>query len=455
MRYDCTDHGFLKKITDFFDKRKLPYEIIDNRKFPEASEQGVKEAHYFVRQRDFQNEALNELFKCPMGLVHIGVGGGKTWIMTALAMAYKDKKFLITVPTKGLLTKTHKFLSENLDEQIGLIGDSNFDIQRVTVSTYSSLIQKMMTIERHGRKVKVRRPVPQEVLQLKREVDILLMDEAHHAKSKTQQELLRSIPTPAKIGFSGTFVLQGEDMVVEGLFGPVKAEKSLLWLIQNGYCAEPQIEMLQYPCPAEQLKEELHDDPHQRWRIGYVSGVVKHKWRNRLIAKRTKELALAGLSTLIMVRRKKHGRILLKRLLKKGIKAKYVHGTVVTPEIVKAREDLNDGKLQALICTSIFDEGEDIPNVNALILAVGEKSPQRLEQRLGRALRAIGGKTKAIVIDFQDISNEYVRQHSRKRFKFFEKLGFKVTVKDYVSKNGKLLKVPKISSWKRKKTRKK
>ncbi len=866
MRYDCTDHGFLKKITDFFKKRKVKYKVIDSRVFPTASKEGIKEAHYFVRQRDFQNEALNELFKCPMGLVHIGVGGGKTWIMAALAMAYPDKKFLVTVPTKGLLTKTHQFLADNLNETIGLIGDSNFDIQRVTVSTYSSLIQKKMTIERHGRKVQVMRPVPPEVIKLKKEVDILLMDECiaagtllktekglvpieeipthqckyvltkdkkhvkllpitgwwdmgtkptitlhfengrkltctndhkiktknrgwieagqllssdliycvpvdvdcpqekhllddneslfqnitmlgteddpkkiligknvsktlqktlhsvlavavdvskaflnqwsicenkeqknlastsifkgtinahvttplnllqkkkerylepylgmpllscptnvqkiigspsitptnrkhgqniklpsckksilnyvrqktkasatllsedivavfpplqnlfrsffkvvkkslpqnfsiawaneawlggtltmapqvvtpvnlqliplvekawtwlknglkkglvvplflkrglqvspydlirsplislktsletlfqsqcdtnftklkkietgpsvkvydisvkgpkcffangilvhncHHAKSTTQQTFLRSIPTPAKIGFSGTIVLKGEDMVVEGLFGSVKAERSLVWLIENGYCAKPIIEMLQYPSPPEQLKEELHENPHQRWRIGYVSGIVKNKWRNCLIAKRTKELTSAGLATLIMVRRKRHGRILIKRLIKKGIRAKYVHGTILTPEIVAAREALNNGELQALVCTSIFDEGEDIPNVGALILAVGEKSPQRLEQRLGRALRAIGGKTKAIVIDFQDLSNEYVRKHSRKRFKFYEKLGFKVTIKDYVSKNGKLRKLPKISKWKRKKRLKK
>jgi len=88
----------------------------------------------------------------------------------------------------------------------------------------------------------------------------------------------------------------------------------------------------------------------------------------------------------------------------------------------------------------------DIPNVTALFMQVGEKSLRLLEQRTGRLLRAIGPKTTALIIDGLDAGNNYTRKHSKRRLKWYKKMGFVIMKYDYRIKGSKkLAKKPKIT----------
>ena len=80
---------------------------------------------------------------------------------------------------------------------------------------------------------------------------------------------------------------------------------------------------------------------------------------------------------------------------------------------------MKDGKLDVLIASKIFDQGVDIPELDALILAGSGKSSGRALQRIGRVIRKNDGKSIAIVVDFYD-NAKYLRDHSEIRRKVYE-----------------------------------
>jgi superfamily II DNA or RNA helicase len=87
---------------------------------------------------------------------------------------------------------------------------------------------------------------------------------------------------------------------------------------------------------------------------------------------------------------------------------------------------LQDGSLHALIATTIFDEGVDIPELKKVILASGGKSQVKLIQRVGRAVRLANGKTEAMIVDFQDAHNPTLKRHAAARRKVYKEQEFDV-----------------------------
>ena len=59
----------------------------------------------------------------------------------------------------------------------------------------------------------------------------------------------------------------------------------------------------------------------------------------------------------------------------------------------------DDSPITHLIASKIFDQGVDIPNLDALVLAGSGKSSGRALQRIGRVIRNAPGKKKAIVVE--------------------------------------------------------
>ena len=80
---------------------------------------------------------------------------------------------------------------------------------------------------------------------------------------------------------------------------------------------------------------------------------------------------------------------------------------------------MKSGEIDVLIASKIFDQGVDIPQLDALILAGSGKSSGRALQRIGRVIRKNEGKVRAIVVDFYD-NAKYLRDHSEVRKKVYE-----------------------------------
>ena len=86
---------------------------------------------------------------------------------------------------------------------------------------------------------------------------------------------------------------------------------------------------------------------------------------------------------------------------------------------------MKDGFTDVLVASKIFDQGVDIPELDALILAGSGKSTGRALQRIGRVIRKYPGKEKAIVIEFMD-NCKYLKNHSEVRMESIKPKKFQI-----------------------------
>lgn len=82
-----------------------------------------------------------------------------------------------------------------------------------------------------------------------------------------------------------------------------------------------------------------------------------------------------------------------------GVAALAVSGETGGGERDKALDDFESGELSVLVNVDLFDEGFDVPAVEAVLLARATESLSKYLQMCGRALRLADGKEYAVIID--------------------------------------------------------
>jgi len=160
------------------------------------------------------------------------------------------------------------------------------------------------------------------------------------------------------------------------------------------------------------------------WAHIYKESVVENTYRNKLILKYAGELQRLGKKTLILVREIEHGRLLEESL----VDTVFLHGGFNDEYIDESVRDFERGEFSTIIATSIFDEGIDLPVINALILAAGGKSSITTLQRIGRGLRRKKVDNRLFVFDFYDKMNSYMEKHAKNRVAICEKEKFPVEI---------------------------
>jgi superfamily II DNA or RNA helicase len=91
----------------------------------------------------------------------------------------------------------------------------------------------------------------------------------------------------------------------------------------------------------------------------------------------------------------------------------------VQARIIKAFIDSQE--IRVLLGTTILGEGIDLPTVDALVYARGEKAEVSLTQSIYRTCTAVEGKTHAVVVDFADRHNRKLLKHSQERLEVYYK----------------------------------
>jgi len=98
-------------------------------------------------------------------------------------------------------------------------------------------------------------------------------------------------------------------------------------------------------------------------------------------------------------------------------------------DVMKRQEiinDFEDGTIDTVISSNIFNEGISINAIRLLIIASGGKSKIETIQKLGRGLRITDDKDTVTVFDFKDYGNRFTEKHSNMRKNIYKKAGFEV-----------------------------
>jgi superfamily II DNA or RNA helicase len=399
--------------------------------------------HYLpgIELWDHQFSAVLALLTHPRGVVRSPTGSGKTEIIAATAQyLYEERGYrsLIVVPKKGLLSQTVSRLERyyNGDIEVGMYGDSERRPGKIVVGTAQTLIR----CAPQQVKGKIIPPDP-EIREMVKTFEVILLDEVHHASSTSWATIAMKSAAVRRYGLSGTPLKHDEvsDLRMVGATGPVIFECEANRLIDEGLAAKPKIAMVMVDAvfgpPMEDEWQEKKDwkgnvsqvlapAPYAK---AYDVGIAENDNYHDCVIRCVSWLVDRDKRTLILCRRKSHWLCLKERLEQAGHNFVALWGETEVEVREEAKKSFDSKRTKAILATVIFDEGEDLKGVEALVLAEGVKISTNVLQRIGRGMRKKEkGPNEVWVVDFVPTVHPKLIEHAMKRARIYEGEGYEV-----------------------------
>lgn len=370
------------------------YEVTHESDFSQQ-EFSLKEAAEFIRSlnlpsnrtpRDYQLNALVKCIREKRRMTLLPTGSGKSLSIYMLACYYPGKK-LIIVPSLSLIHQAAQdFVDYNCDpNSINTIyaGQDKENIKDLCISTWQSLVN-----------------MPTKWFD---QFSVVICDEAHRAKADELKKIMSKLSCEYRFGFSGS--LDGSDaneMVITGLFGPIKRGITTKELIDRGNLANLKIKVILFNYSDEDKKKVKNFEYKDE-----VLFLIDHQKRNNFI--KNLALSLSGNSLVLFQYVQKHGELLY-NLIKEEIgdrKLFFIHGGVDGEERNDIRAIVEKEKDAIIVASKgTFAEGVNIQNLHNIIFAFPSKSRIKNLQSIGRGLRKSDTKDTCTLFDLSD-SLEY------------------------------------------------
>ena len=109
-----------------------------------------------------------------------------------------------------------------------------------------------------------------------------------------------------------------------------------------------------------------------------------------------------------------------------GLDMVFVQGSTEGETRTEIKRLLDDKKIKAVISSSVWREGVNIPSLSAIINAMGGKSSIQTLQSIGRGLRIAKNKDSVIIIDYLD-PYKYLAEHAIKRITIYAENGWEMS----------------------------
>jgi superfamily II DNA or RNA helicase len=276
---------------------------------------------------------------------------------------------------------------------VGRYGAGYHDLQTVTVTTINSLKALIANNDISGN-------------------NTVIIDECHHTKSNTIFDNIFDIPGRFRFAMSGTPLVLDDlsDLKLIGAAGPIIYEVSNEYLIKSAYSAVPVIKFIEIEYP------DLMDNDDMKWADVYKQCITDNDYRNDIIIRLARQEVNRG-PVLIMANWVRH----VKNIYIP--EAVYATGSDSKDDIQSKLIRFGSGAVPIMVCSPVFGEGVDIPDISTIIMAGGGKSHIQLLQRVGRGLRR-GMSEYLHVYDFLDFTHNYVAEHSQERYDIYKSEGF-------------------------------
>jgi len=259
--------------------------------------------------------------------------------------------------------------------------------------------------------------------------EMIIVDEWHHgsAKSYTHNIFGKCDHIFYRYGLTGTFFRSGsDDLAMHGVLANTIYKVSSQQMLDRGYLVPTTVVYLPMPSkPKVRGAGSMFSGGFGK------AGIHDHAYRNQLAASAALTLHQLGRKVLILVGTKSQGntiaRILSQFLPKAPSRCQFNsveflstdRDRRIQTEIIDSY--LGQQEVKILVGTSLLGEGLDLPNVDALIYARGEKAEVSLTQNAYRVCTALTGKVDAIIVDFADRHHRKLLNHSEERLGVFHR----------------------------------
>jgi superfamily II DNA or RNA helicase len=244
--------------------------------------------------------------------------------------------------------------------------------------------------------------------------DVVIVDEFHHAAAPSYERLLEHVIPVELLGLTAT-PERADGLPVLGWFNGRIAAELRLWDAIDQHYLTP----FAYYGIHDGL--DLRDVP---WRRGHGYDVdaltnlytASDRWAHQVIKEFTGRVddvtAVRALGFCVGVN---HARFMARVFSDAGIPSVAVWGATPDDERREALRSLDEGRVRVVFSVDLFNEGVDVPSVDALLLLRPTESPTLFLQQLGRGLRKAPDKVICTVLDFVGVH--------RREFRFDRRLG--------------------------------
>ncbi len=377
--------GLLYIVQHFLQKHNYKAEITDYRKKPNSPHLYINFLIKGVLPPAYpeQLEAAQAVVKHHRGIVVATTGVGKTRCAIEIILALKVKT-LIVVPSLGLKEQLTEALRQIFGESaVGPLKRGKAE-SFITIENVDALDPKSKP----------------------KGVQCVIIDEFHHAASKTYRELNKKAWTDIyyRIGLTATPHRSDEDerLLLESVLSRVIYRVPYQTAVEKGYIVP--MESYFYEIGASKAAA-VGGNYHK----AYSDHVINSKELTELIVDLAENLLLADKSTLILVKQVSHGKKIQDALAKRGHFVEFAEG--VNKENSELVSSFNKLETRLLIGTSVLGEGIDTKPCEYVIDAAGGKSKNAFMQKLGRAFRVFPGKESCKIIMFRICGHKWFKSH--------------------------------------------
>lgn len=344
-----------------------------------------------------QREALQAFFDAgARGCMELPTNFGKTEVAAAL-LKMTPGPALVLIDSKSLVAQTAHRLKQRLGERVGIFGGGEKNTShRITVATIQAVWHHFAKLRKSF--------LPG--------IQTLIVDEAHKVSPKMWFNVLGEVGASVRLGLSATIREASRRMVVESYLGPIVHSASVQSMIEDGRSAKPSIYMVRVGGLVRAT------DPQ----AVYEEGVVRNEQRNRIVCEAAIRSVIDGQAPLILVVRIEHGEAIRDMLEARGLYLPFLHGQTDMDTIQRSKLAFGTSAVPGIIASTIFDMGQDMPGINVLILAGGQRSPLRTIQRVGRSLRKkLTGENTVKILDLYDMTCRMLQSQSDERLRTYKK----------------------------------
>ncbi len=360
-----------------------------------------------IQLRDKQIEAIDKLVEVKRCIFDGITSSGKTEVMAGVIKALGMPKTLVLIKGIQLMSQTAERLSLRLQAEVGLIheGTAEFDAQVVVCS--------IDTLARRLEDQKFAR-------WLETEVKVVFADECHLVPGKTFSTCLEAVGAAYRYGLSATALdvdNQLANLTLIGQTGEIAARITFQDQIQRGLIDIPNI----FFKTVGGFNELKHHDKNDDYLSAYNEGAIELGQKNASIVDDCLWFAAHKLPTLILVEKRRHGRLIQSNLQAAGLRSRYMDGNTSVDARRGAVREFARGVLQVIVTTRIFNVGVDIPAIKAIILADEGVTPRKTIQQVGRGMRITPGLPKVLYVrDYVNQTCQYLLEHSLARVRVYK-----------------------------------
>ncbi len=338
------------------------------------------------------------------GLVVLPTGAGKTRVAIA-AMFETGLPTAVLCPTRALAAAWIVELARFLGEPIGLIGDGERRVERVTVLTFESAFRHMDTLgDRFG---------------------MLVVDEAHHFGSGARIEALEACAAVARLGLTATAPAPGSEHSarLDAFVGGLVFELTYGDLVGTHLAPLEIVRILVRLEPDERERYDAKTRAFRELRRAFLRtypgadiatllrGLARSPEGARAVRDHHQALELASfprakraLVRTLLDRHRADRSIVFTSLAETAydVALENLVPVIAAETSTRERQDIlgrfREGKLRAIASARVLNEGIDVPEARVAIIVAGALGAREHVQRIGRVLRPDPERNKQALV---------------------------------------------------------